>query len=129
MDVLTIIHRQLTGTMMLFTGALAMWGFWNYFRGDGVTGSYWGALAIAEGLVVVEVVAGVLLMVLGQWPLRGWLHILYGIVAAISIPSAFAFTRGRNGRYEVLIYALIALFLFGITSRAQSTGGLGLLVN
>lgn len=125
MDTLIIIHRQLTVTMLLFTGALTLWGFWNYFRGEGVTGSYWGALAVGEGLIIVQGLIGGVLFALGQVPARGWLHILYGLVAVLSIPSAFAFTRGRSGRYESLIYALIALFLFGIATRAQTTGAFG----
>ena len=124
MEILTLIHNRLSVSMLLFMLALAAWGFWNYLRGDGVTGSYQGGLAIGEGLIVVEALIGVALSVLGSFPARGWLHILYGIVAVISIPSAFAFTRGRTGRYEALIYALIALFLAGIASRAQGTGGL-----
>lgn len=124
MEILTLIHNRLSVSMLLFMLALAAWGFWNYLRGDGVTGSYLGGLAIGEGLIVVEALIGVALTVLGSFPPRGWLHILYGIVAVISIPSAFAFTRGRTGRYESLIYALIALFLAGITTRAQGTGGL-----
>lgn len=109
--------------MLLFLLALAGWGFLNYVRGPGVTGSYWGTLAIGEGLIVVEALIGVALSLLGNSPARGWLHILYGIVAVISIPAAFAFTRGRTGRYESLIYALVALFLAGVTSRLTLTGG------
>lgn len=125
MSALILVHDRLSVTMLLFTGALALWGFWNYFRGEGVTGSYWGALAVGEGLIVVQGVLGGILYAAGNQPARGVLHILYGIVAVLSIPSAFAFTRGRSGRYEALIYALIALFLLGITTRAQATGGLG----
>lgn len=123
MEILTLIHERLSVSMLLFMIALAAWGFWNYLRGGGISGSYWGGLAVGEGLIVAEVIIGVALYVLGGVPARGWLHILYGLVAALSIPSAFAFTRGRSGRYEALIYALIALFLAGVTTRAQSTGG------
>lgn len=124
MDILRIIHTNLSTSVLLFMLALAIWGFWNYLRGAGVTGSYWGTLVIGEILLVAEALFGVILLVMGGVPLRGWLHVLYGIVAVISLPSAFAFTRGRSGRYEVLIYALIGLFLAGIATRAQSTGGL-----
>lgn len=124
MELVTLIHNRLSVSMLLFMIALAAWGFWNYFRSDGVSGSYWGGLAIAEGLIVVEALVGVIAYLQGGVPARGWLHVLYGLVAVISIPSAFAFTRGRSGRYESLIYGLIALFLAGITIRAQSTGGL-----
>jgi len=123
MQALILIHDRLSVTMLLFLLALALWGFWLYVRGPGVTGSYWGALAVGEVLIVVEGVVGFALALLGNLPARGWLHILYGIVAVISIPAAFAFTRGRAGRYESLIYALVALFLAGVTSRLQLTGG------
>ena len=114
MTLVTLIHDRLSVSVLLFMIALAAWGFWNYFRGDGVTGSFQGALAIGEGLMLVEAIFGVVLSVMGRVPARGWLHILYGIVAVISLPSAFAFTRGRTGRYEALIYGLIALFLAGM---------------
>jgi hypothetical protein len=122
MNLVMLIHNRLSVSVLLFMVALAAWGFWNYFRGEGVSGSYQGALAIGEGLIVIEAIFGVILSVLGGVPARGWLHILYGIVATLSIPSAFAFTRGRTGRYEALIYGLIGLFLAGIAIRAQTTG-------
>ena len=124
MNVVILIHDRLSVSALLFMGALTLWGFWNYFRGQGVSGSYWGGLVIGEGLMVVEAIFGITLYLLGAVPARGWLHALYGLVAVLSIPSAFAFTRGRAGRYESLIYALIALFLVGITLRAQTTGRL-----
>jgi len=123
MQLLIRIHEGLSTTMLLFLLVLAGWGFLNYVRGPGITGSYWGTLAIGEGLIVVEGLVGFALSLLGNVAARGWLHILYGIVAVISIPAAFAFTRGRTGRYEALIYALVALFLAGVTNRLQSTGG------
>ena len=123
MQLLMRLHEGLSTTILLFLLALAAWGFLNYLRGPGVTGSYWGTLAIGEGLIVVEGLVGFALSLLGNLPARGWLHILYGVVAVISIPAAFAFTRGRSGRYELLIYALAALFLAGVTSRLRLTGG------
>jgi hypothetical protein len=123
METLIFVHNRLSVTMLLFMLALGVWGLWNWLRGDGVTGSYQGGLAIGEGIIVVQAVIGVLLYLLGDnGPARGWLHILYGIAALISLPAAFAFTRGRTGRYEALIYAVVALFLAGLTTRAQSTG-------
>ena len=126
MSVLRVLHTGLANTTLLFMLALGIWGLWNFFRGEGVTGSYWGALAIGEGVAIVEGVIGVALYLAGSpGPARGWLHVLYGIVAVLCIPSAFAFTRGRSTRQEVLIYAVMALFLAGIASRAQTTGLFG----
>jgi hypothetical protein len=123
MDVLRVLHNGLSNTTLLFMLALGVWGLWNFLRGEGVTGSYWGALAIGQGVVVIEALIGVALYLGGSnGPARGVLHILYGVVAVICLPAAFSFTRGRSSRYEVLIYAVIALFLAGIVNRAQSTG-------
>jgi hypothetical protein len=123
METLVFVHDRLTISILLFTLILGVWGLWIALRGPGITPSYWGSLVIGELLIIVQSVIGVVLMIMGGWPARGWLHVLYGIVALLCFPAAFAFTRGRTSRYEALIYAVIAFFLAGITSRAQYTGG------
>ena len=65
---------------------------------------------------------GVLLLFSGAQPYRLSIHILYGIVAIIGLPSAFAYTRGRDDRWELLIYVTVCLFLCGVALRALSTG-------
>lgn len=123
MQTLIFVHNRLSVTMLLFMVALGLWGLWNFLRGEGMTGSYWGGLAIGEGLVIAQGVLGGVLYAMGGVPARGVLHVLYGIVAVISLPAAFSFTRGRGTRYETLIYAIMALFLAGVTVRARLTGG------
>jgi heme A synthase len=123
MEILTFIHNRLSVTTLLFMLALGLWGLWDFLRGEEVTGSYKGGLAIGEGLVIVQGLIGVALYALGGAPARGILHILYGTVSMIALPAAFFFTRGRTTRYETLIYAIIALFLAGVSIRARLTGG------
>lgn len=125
MAALPILHARLVVTILLFFGALAIWGFVNYLRGEGVTGSYKGALAIGELLVIAEFILGIILFISGARPFRPSIHILYGIVALISVPGTFAYTRGRDGRWEQLIYVTICLFLCGIALRALTTGRAG----
>lgn len=122
METIVFIHNRLSVTTLLFMVALGLWGLWNFLRGEGMTGSYWGGLVVGEALVVAQGLLGVLLYVLGGAPARGILHILYGVVTIISIPAVFSFTRGRSTRYETLIYAIIALFLAGVSIRARLTG-------
>lgn len=123
MALLNLLHNRLSVTTLLFMLALGLWGLYNYARGEGVTGSYWGALVIAELLVLVEGLLGGILFVNGARPNRVGVHLLYGLVLALAIPGAFSYTRGRGGRAEMLIYAIIALFLAGVTIRARLTGG------
>ena len=122
MATLAVLHARLLVTILLFFGALAIWGFFSYLRGQSISGSYKGALAIGELLMLAEFVIGVLLLLSGAQPYRLSIHILYGIVAIIGLPGAFAYTRGRDDRWELLIYVTVCLFLCGIALRALTTG-------
>jgi hypothetical protein len=122
MVALTILHARLLVTILLFFGALSIWGFVSYLRGQSISGSYKGALAIGELLMLAEFVIGVLLLFGGAQPARLSIHILYGVVAIITLPGAFAYTRGRDDRWELLIYVTVCLFLCGIALRALGTG-------
>jgi hypothetical protein len=125
MAALPILHARLVVTILLFFGALAIWGFVNYLRGEGITGSYKGALAIGEMLVIAEFILGIILFISGARPFRPSIHVLYGIVAIITVPGTFAYTRGRDGRWEQLMYVTVCLFLCGIALRAITTGRAG----
>jgi hypothetical protein len=50
------------------------------------------------------------------------IHILYGIVAVISLPAYYAITKGRDDKEVVLTYGLLNLFLAAISLRAAATG-------
>lgn len=122
MDTLAVLHDRLSITFLLFMLIASIWGFWLTLRGEGPSGSYWGTLAIGELLIVAEAILGVILFIAGRVPARTGVHILYGVVAVIALPAAFFFTRGRESRYETLIYAIVTLFLAGVTIRARLTG-------
>ena len=123
MATLAFIHDRLSITMLLFMLTVGLWALWSYLRGEGVTGSLWGALVVSEIPIVVEGLLGATLYFGGYRPVRSAIHILYGIVLMMSLPAAFSFTRGRGTRAETLIYAIIALFLAGVSIRARLTGG------
>ena len=117
------IHGRLATSILLFIFALALWGLLRYFRKQGVDGSYWGALVIGEVLILAQGALGIFLWFSTLRPERGGFHVLYGVVSAITIPAAYAFTKGRDERREMLIYGVTMLFLAGIAIRAMTTGG------
>ncbi|MBI3244373.1 MAG: hypothetical protein HYZ49_19000 [Chloroflexi bacterium] len=120
---LLLIHSRLATTGMLYSAAVGLWALYLAFRKRDLDANFWGALAINEIIFIVEAVLGVTMWAQGLRPGR-LIHILYGIVAIITIPSAFAFTRGRGTRREALIYGALCLFLAGVAIRAATTAGL-----
>ncbi|MGH2605336.1 MAG: hypothetical protein ACRDG5_01970 [Anaerolineales bacterium] len=118
---LSTIHRSLSTALLLFTGISGAWGLVSYGRGRGVSPSYWGILACLELLALGQGLVGGVMLLAGEQPAR-LVHILYGIVSVVTLPGAYAFTRGRDDRQMTLNYGLICLFLLGVSLRAASTG-------
>lgn len=123
MPTLQFVHGRLSVTVLLYLLILGLWGLWSYLRGRGISPSLWGALAIAELLIVVEGLLGAGLFVAGYRPARTGIHILYGVFLAVALPGAYTLTRERQARGQALIFALVVLFLAGVAIRARMTGG------
>jgi hypothetical protein len=51
-----------------------------------------------------------------------WQHILYGIFALVFLPGLFTYLQGDDSNRAQWVYALGALFLFGIALRSITTG-------
>jgi hypothetical protein len=106
---------------MLFMAAVGLWGLFTYVRGQSLSGSLAGSLVIGEVLVSVQVLAGVLLLGVGSRPPTST-HYLYGITAILVLPFAWSYMRQRDQRQALLIYSLLALFIFGLAVRGMMTG-------
>lgn len=104
--------------MVLFYGVLGLWGLFLGVRGMPVSGSYRGALILAQGLAVVQLIAGVALLFLGPPP-RQDAHYLYGISAVLTLPLVHVFLAERIP--PPLAYGLGTLFMFGLAIRGIVT--------
>jgi hypothetical protein len=119
------IHAGLSNACIIFSLIIAGYAFLRYFQQQGVDGGFLGVVAVGELLYIAQVIVGVLLSFSGvPQPARLWVHVLYGITLVITLPAAYAFTRGRDSRREVMVYALAALFLAGVSLRAVATAAL-----
>jgi heme A synthase len=117
---LSEIHRALANSVVIYAGAAAIIGLIAYFRRRGMESSYWGILIIGELLFIAQAIIGLVLWISGGEPGR-IVHILYGVVAVISLPGYFALSKGKDDRDATLAYALICLFLVGVGLRAAFT--------
>jgi hypothetical protein len=99
-----------------------VWGIVTRFRNQSISGNYWGILAVGELLILGQGILGSYLWLIGERPGRMGVHILYGVVAVISLPAYYAITKGRDDKYASLAYGFLCLFLAAISLRAVATG-------
>jgi CDP-diglyceride synthetase len=113
-------HDLVGRAFMFFTVIIAGWSAITALRRRELESNFWGAVVVGEGLVIAQLILGILLVLRGASPARA-IHFLYGGVAIITWPAVFAFTRGGTGRRDATFWALFSVFLFGITLRAMVT--------
>ncbi len=116
------VHARLANTALFFCVIMGVWGAGRFLRRRGMDGSYWGAVIIAEVLIVAQGALGAYLWIVGLRPARN-IHLLYGIVSALAVPMIFFYTKGRQERPEMLMYGVGFLILVGLLLRAITTGG------
>jgi uncharacterized membrane protein HdeD (DUF308 family) len=117
------IHDGLANATIMYCAIMAVWGFWRFFRKQGMGSSYFGAVVVAEILLLVQGVIGIILyMGAGRYQ-AGFMHWLYGIVLVLSAPVVFAYTKGRQERPEMLLYAVAYLIMIALVLRAMVTAG------
>jgi hypothetical protein len=118
------IHARLASTALLFSALMALWGFWRFFRKQGVGSSYWGAAVVAVILLLAQGALGMILWFAGAVDQRpGYVHWLYGAALALALPLVYSYTKGRQERPEMLLYAVAFLIMVGLVLRAMVTGG------
>lgn len=120
MDILLVLHDRFAVSVMLFMGAAGFWGLFSFIRGQSLSGSLGGTLVIGEALIILQVVAGLALVVGGARP-ADTMHYLYGASAILSLPFAWSFMRNRDQRQALLVYSLVALFIAGLAIRGMTT--------
>ncbi len=122
---LSEIHGLLGNALAIFSLLIMLWALLHALRGREIGGDFWGAVAIGEGLIVLQALVGGILVLRGAMPVRT-IHFLYGALTLLTWPAVFAFTRGDTTRRTAIIWVLASAFLFGISLRAAMTAGGGL---
>src|ERR687891_559305 len=77
LSTILLMHDRLATTVLLFMGAVGLWGLFSFIRGESLSGSLAGTLAIGQVLIVVQGLLGALLYVDGFRPPSS-VHFLYG---------------------------------------------------
>ncbi|MCL4830375.1 MAG: hypothetical protein KJZ95_23660 [Caldilinea sp.] len=105
----------------MFVAILGVWAFFLRLRSRPLDGSWFGAAVIGELLLLAQFGVGWVLWFQGMGSVlpRPWIHILYGVVAVITIPAAYVyFSRIPDDKVQTLAMALTCFFLWGILLRS-----------
>ena len=116
-----LLHQRLAYTSAFFTFALGLWSLWLFIRGRGLSSNFMGALVIGETVLVLEALLGAWrYFAAAQEPGR-WVHLLYGVLAALLWPFLYSYSREAKGRVESAMMSAGSFFLWGIVMRAITT--------
>ncbi len=122
METLSEIHRGLAQTGILFFIALGVWAILLRVRSRPLDGSWYGAAAIGEILMIIEFLLGWLLYGQGLDGnlSRGFVHILYATVAVITLPAAYLYlSRMQDENVKTILFAIVCFFLMEVIIRAR----------
>ncbi|HEX8860882.1 MAG TPA: hypothetical protein VGC06_17675 [Actinomycetes bacterium] len=118
-------HKLVGFVIVAGWGVLFLWGLGLFIAKRDAGRLYWGLLAGLQAVLGLQIVAGIVLLALGDR--RPVLHYLYGsVLPAIVLAVCHLFTRSlQKGPYH-LFFTWGAFFIFGLTARALMTGlGIG----
>lgn len=122
MERILLLHGRLQVTIAVLLAILLAWGLICALQGR-VGRHYLAGLWVAQLLILAQGALGLALLAGGPRAPGLPLHIVYGVVAALCLPAALGYNRGREGRWEALIYAAACLFVLGVLARAYQTAG------
>ena len=112
------LHANLLFTILLVFGILAFWALMLGLLRRPVGQGLLSGMAIGMLLVLAECILGAMMIVQGLRPIRVEMHILYGIIALLTVPIAHSSARNREPRSQGLIYAFACMFVCVIVLRA-----------
>jgi len=120
---ITEIHGALANTATLFMAGLAIWAFLLRIRSQPLSSGWSGAAVIGEVLLLAQFALGWVLYFQRSGDLampRPWIHILYGVVAVLTLPAAHTyFSNIKDPKVQTLAMSFVCIFLWGILLRSS----------
>ena len=117
------IHARLADSATIFVAVLGIWALLLRFRSRPLDTNWVGAAIIGELLLVAQGLLGAYLYYVagaGAALPRPFMHILYGIVAVLTLPAAHSyFGQLEDEKVKTLAMAAACFFLWGIVLRAS----------
>jgi hypothetical protein len=117
------VHKFIGFAIVGLAAILPLWGLLALIIKREPNRWFWRIVAVVQGAIVVQLIAGVVLLATGRH-LPSILHFLYGVIFP-AIVLIVAHVIGRELAEEEdtwRVFAVAGFFLFGLTLRALTTG-------
>lgn len=129
---LTWLHGQILGwAIVLIWPVVGFWSLALRFAGYEEAPTFWRVVSVAQILLGIQLVVGLVLLALGrlpgpaQDPMRAWtliFHLLYGVIFPLVV-LVVAHRGAHIGRFNPYsAFAVVGLVNFGLTFRAMDVG-------
>jgi heme A synthase len=102
---ITFLHSYGARVLIVFAVLLGLWGAYQYFRSQRVSGGFRSTYLIMAAVIPVQGVLGVGALIAGGNAREGILHFVYGVFAVLFVPGAYLYSRGNDARREALVLA------------------------
>jgi hypothetical protein len=114
-------HVWIGGSIVAAFALMFLWGIAALVMRRGPGQPFWWLVTFVQVVLVVNLVAGLVLLVGGGRP--QWLHYIYGIVfPVLMLAVAHFLARDAFRERPWLPFSIGAFFAFGLTLRAMMTG-------
>ena len=118
------VHEYIGIFIVAAFALLWIWGFGARLVKRGPGRWFCRLVAVIQVVVAVQVLAGIVLLLLGH--ARPLLHYAYGVFPVLALVAAHAYARRPEEQRPWMPFAWAAFFSFGLTLRALMTGlGIG----
>ncbi|MDQ4059067.1 MAG: hypothetical protein M3124_08090 [Actinomycetota bacterium] len=116
-----LIHSVIGWAIVIGFGTLWLWGMGALVFRRVPGRRYWWLLAFLQGSVLIQALAGVVLLLLGGR--EDALHYVYGVIfPVLLLLVAHVLAREQFSHKPWLPFAVAAFFCLGLTLRALTTG-------
>lgn len=116
-------HKLVGGALIAAFFVLFVWGTLFWIRNKDPGPGFWGLLAVGQVAIGIQVVAGIILLAMGNR--RPWLHYSYGGFAVLVLYVAHRVAKKFVG-VEWAVFGIASLFVTGLLIRGYMTGiGMG----
>lgn len=120
---LSSLHANLGWVVVIANGLVGLWALAAHWVEGLRSRALWISTAVAEVLIAVQVIIGVVNMQVNEIEVDG-VHLFYGFVAVFSVGIIYSY-RQQIDQWRYLLYGFGGLFLMGLALRSMFIAPLG----